>query len=466
MTVLLLYLVKVNLALLLFFVVYRIGLYKLTFYTLNRFYLLFAMIFSLIGPLVNLRWIVPKTQFTPDFAVVMPIQQTGTGSESLGFWPFLIASLAIGAMYVFVRFIIRVLSLWRLHRQSFPAQWKHFRYRFLLPQIQPFSFWKNIYVHVDHQSERELQEIFHHEQVHVQELHTLDVLFAELLSVICWYNPVSWIISRAVKENQEFITDRKVLAEGVDKVAYQLSLLQINALAAPETLGNSFNFSHLKRRISMMNSARSSRMQLGKYFFVIPISVLFVFTVGLFGFKEMHSPDDFASQISLNDESEDIPLVAVEEIQTVRVVTGFPIPQVTEVKPEVEPLVPEEARVAMPPPPAEFLPSSSKVVRMIEGDPMPIAKEASIKIIRMEGKRYVGPEAGGSQPNVAIAVRTPGESGSAYTLIDGREGDLSQILAEDIESIQIYKGQEAVKKFGQQAIQGAIEIVKKPAIKP
>src|SRR5690606_14941681 len=80
----------------------------------------------------------------------------------------------------------------------------------------------------------------------------------------------------------EFITDRRVLRSGVDKRAYQYSLVHLSAggsgfgssLTAPEELVSHFNFKHLKMRIMMMNKKNSSALHLGKYLLAVPVVVL------------------------------------------------------------------------------------------------------------------------------------------------------------------------------------------------
>src|SRR5690606_9027891 len=84
-----------------------------------------------------------------------------------------------------LQLLLRLLSLWRIHRQSYPASWRLYGYRQVLQRISPFSFWRNIYLHIDSHHDDELSEIFEHEQVHVNGLHTIDVLLGEVLVILC-----------------------------------------------------------------------------------------------------------------------------------------------------------------------------------------------------------------------------------------------------------------------------------------
>src|SRR5690606_26468156 len=105
---------------------------------------------------------------------------------------------------------------------------------------------------------------------------------AELCSVLCWFNPGMWLLRYAIRENLEFITDRNVLKSGVDKKAYQYSLVDVGRRTGSyPAIANGFNFNNLKRRIMMMNKEKSSQLQLGRYLLVVPaVAVLaLVFTI-------------------------------------------------------------------------------------------------------------------------------------------------------------------------------------------
>ncbi|MGN6640428.1 MAG: hypothetical protein ACTHJ8_16075, partial [Mucilaginibacter sp.] len=86
---------------------------------------------------------------------------------------------------------------------------------------------------------------------------------------------------KAVKENIEFITDRKILQKGADSKQYQYSLLNVSMAGTPNNLVNNFNISTIKKRIIMMNARRSSRFSLTRYMVIVPavILLLLVFSI-------------------------------------------------------------------------------------------------------------------------------------------------------------------------------------------
>jgi TonB-dependent SusC/RagA subfamily outer membrane receptor len=79
---------------------------------------------------------------------------------------------------------------------------------------------------------------------------------------------------RAIRQNLEFLTDQQVLDKGIDKQTYQYSLLNVSKKGTSVGLSNQFNFKLLKRRIMMMNKKRSSKIELSKYAFLLPVFLL------------------------------------------------------------------------------------------------------------------------------------------------------------------------------------------------
>jgi len=145
----------------------------------------------------------------------------------------------------------------------------------------PFSFWKSVYVNPARHEPADLKAILLHEQVHINEWHTLDILLAELSTIFYWFNPGVWLMKKAIRENIEFITDHKILKSGADSKQYQYSLVSVGFASTSNTIVNHFNISTIKKRIIMMNAKRSSKAKLTRYAFLVPavVALLLVFTI-------------------------------------------------------------------------------------------------------------------------------------------------------------------------------------------
>lgn len=269
------YILQVNLLLTIVFFGYVLLLRRLTFYKLNRIYLFVGGGYSLCYPFLGIN-----SWFKEDVAIDLPLvldyveyYLPKQGASVLTVGHLFLLALAVGAAILLLKLSMQLISLLRIHFYSKPSRWQHYFFRNVLFPIVPFSFFNKIYVHQDQHQDPELFDIFKHEDIHVKGLHTVDILLFEILLIGCWYNPFVWLMRKAVRQNLEFLTDQQVLDKGVDRQTYQYSLLTVTKQGTAVGIGNQFNFKTLKRRIMMMNKRRSSKMELSKYAFLLPIVI-------------------------------------------------------------------------------------------------------------------------------------------------------------------------------------------------
>ncbi|RYU91529.1 M56 family peptidase [Mucilaginibacter terrigena] len=287
MPALFVFLFKVNIALLLFCAGYYLVLRHLTFYTLNRAYLMVAILFATLYPKIDLSDFALRheTLAKPVQTVVLnwqaPAQSFIKPLTQPNYWQWATVIFWAGAIFLAFRLLMQLFSLFQLYRRSQPARIHNHDVRLIEGEAAPFSFWRSIYVNPNNHTPADLKAILLHEQVHVNGWHTIDILLAELSSIFYWFNPGIWLMKKAVRENIEFITDRKILNKGFDSKTYQYSLVNVSFNATTPGIVNHFNISIIKKRIIMMNAKRSSRFTLTRYAFVVPavIALLLVFTL-------------------------------------------------------------------------------------------------------------------------------------------------------------------------------------------
>lgn len=290
---LLLYLLKANVALVLFYLAYHLALRKLTFYHLNRLFLVFGILFSAVYPLIDLSELFSRHEelaVVQSYAVVIPAWTPTAIPEQTAFdyWLIPVWLFWLGCGLMLLRLTVQFVSLYRIHRASVPASYQGVDFRKVPGISEAFSFWKTIYLNPAQHQSPELESILRHEQIHVNGWHTLDVLLAELSTVFYWFNPGVWLMKQAMKENLEFIADQHVVNAGVDRVAYQYLLLKVVGATQPQ-LANQFNFPSLKRRIAMMNKMPTSKASRLRLLVVMPLV-----TVLLVAFRSA-SQDDIAT---------------------------------------------------------------------------------------------------------------------------------------------------------------------------
>ncbi len=272
-------LVKINLVLLVFAATYYFWLRKLTFYVINRVFLLFGIFFSTLYPFVDLTEFFYRQNldrklqdYVPNLSnVSQKIEQAPWIHD---FWNVLSLIFFVGVFVMAVRFAVQLLSLYKIHSKSKKGVLDNYPVRILAEDVSPFSFWKSIYINPALHRKEQLEAILAHEHIHVKQLHTVDILLAELSVVFYWFNPGVWLMKKAVKENLEFITDKRIISNGIDRKRYQYSLLDVGQLQHSVKFVNNFNLSDLKQRIKMMNARPSSKLKLSLYVLLLPVILI------------------------------------------------------------------------------------------------------------------------------------------------------------------------------------------------
>lgn len=114
--------------------------------------------------------------------------------------------------------------------------------------------------------------ISRHEETHVRQLHSADVLFFEVLGILIWFNPVIYLYKSTIKRIHEYLADEDAARFQGDKDQYAI-LLMSNALGVnPNDLTNGFfNQKILKKRIFMLYKQRSKKVAILKYGLFVPL---------------------------------------------------------------------------------------------------------------------------------------------------------------------------------------------------
>ena len=286
---------KINILLALFSLVYYVALRKLTFYQLNRWYFLLAIGCSFTYPFIDLAALFNPQQQTALSRFVPAVSYNLPDPALTSYFTWIAALFFTGCSLMLLRLATQFISLYKLHKQSASGQLHNITVQLLQERLSPFSFGKYIYINPQLHTTPEQKTILAHEKIHVQQWHTLDILLAEAVLLLSWFNPAAWFMRRAIRENLEFITDSAVLQKGFDRKVYQYSLLQVSASSSSITITNEFRLKDIKKRIQMMNGKRSSRLGLISYSaFPLLLVVFVLFSVSA---KESQLLESFSTTV-------------------------------------------------------------------------------------------------------------------------------------------------------------------------
>ena len=138
---------------------------------------------------------------------------------------------------------------------------------------KPFSWFSWVVV-----SEEDLKdgvrEILVHETAHARAGHSWDIMIADAVIIMQWFNPIAWIMKNCLKDIHEFEADEAVINSGVNARQYQLLIIKKAVGARLYSIANSFNHSLTKKRITMMCKEKSKMWRCAKALYIVPVAAI------------------------------------------------------------------------------------------------------------------------------------------------------------------------------------------------
>lgn len=284
----LIYFLKVNIGIILFFGFYRLFFNRDTFFKMRRSALLSFYLIAFTYPLLNFQnWISEKTDVTDvveSYSVLMNDFYISAPAEtSLTLTDYLYIIYGIGISILLIRFLTDLISILIIRFKSPQIHLNGINCYCLKGDCAPFSFFKWIFINPEKHNSEELDEILTHEITHAKQYHSFDTIISELICIILWFNPFVWLLNREIRQNLEYLADDSVLEVGHDVRHYQYHLLALTYTKAAAKISNNFQVLPLKNRIRMMNKNRTSKKWGVKYAIFAPLtlSLLFVSNIEL-----------------------------------------------------------------------------------------------------------------------------------------------------------------------------------------
>ncbi|AEE51097.1 TonB family protein [Haliscomenobacter hydrossis] len=280
------YLLKVAICWLVFYVLYRLILEKTTFFRLNRAYLLITLLLGLVVPMVRISLGAPVdpselTNWLPEVVVrannlvnqpyTLPeITIQVPASAAWDIWTWLYWG---GVAYCLLRFLVGLFQLYHIYRRGNKQAMGKYTLVYSAEVKAPFSFMRYLFWPAELEDENlEREYMLRHEETHILQYHTLDVLFSEIIKAICWFNPLAYHYSQALRDVHEYLADAAVLQNANRKQYGHLLIRQ--SLSGPSiALVNHFSTSQLKKRIHMMMRKKTQGRAQLRYALTLPLLV-------------------------------------------------------------------------------------------------------------------------------------------------------------------------------------------------
>jgi hypothetical protein len=287
----------------------------------------------------------------------------------------------------------------------------------------PFSFFDNLFWRksipmFDDTGTR----IFLHELTHIRERHSYDKLFAQVMLCFFWMNPFYWLIQKELNVIHEFIADSKSIGDG-DTESFAKMLLRSYNHGRHLNPSHSFFNSSIKRRIIMITTSRNAQYSYLRRVCALPIMLLVII---LFSFKIVNAQTDpklnphdsvKIKKVSIHQKNDSVADVAITYVDAngqsaaLNIAAGYSKNDSTKVGVLYDEESGEKREVS--------LVETGEIVKQIIQDP-PIEK-----VYFVDGSEY--PVAG-----------------------------IKKLDPQKIRTINIYNGDEAVKRYGSKAQKGVI----------
>ena len=277
------YFLQVNVCWLLFYGVYYALLSKETFFKINRIWLIASLLCGLALPIAA-DYFAVKVAPTIVFAMTLEpfvvtakaLQQNLTVDTEGVVLKTIGVIYGLGCAVLTARFIAGLLLIFKILKQTKIEQQDGFKLAYTEGGVPPFSFFNFIFINPNEFENYDFQQIMQHEKAHVQQRHSLDVVFLEILNIVFWCSPCIYFYKTSLRNVHEYLADEAVLRHNAPPQYGRLLLRQRQSgrtLALTSNISNHF-FSQLKKRILMMTRNKSKRPALIKYALAAPIFLI------------------------------------------------------------------------------------------------------------------------------------------------------------------------------------------------
>lgn len=276
------YLGKVILCSGVMFLYYQLSLKDRTFHHYNRFYLLSAMVISILLPLIKVE------DFTIEvsnnlFLLISQFQninQEKTINNDYIYLTIIFSALGVVSLYFLAKFLYGIFRIRQLKSQFKKESFEGVNFYQTDLSEAPFSYFKNLFWKNTIMLNSDIgKQILKHEMVHIEQKHSVDKIIVEIITSVFWFNPFFHIIKKEINLIHEYLADKKAVKQS-DTKAFAQMLLASHFSGTQLSATSPFLSSNLKKRLKMLQKPKT-KFGYARRIFALPVlfTVAFAYMV-------------------------------------------------------------------------------------------------------------------------------------------------------------------------------------------
>lgn len=241
------------------FLYYQLSLKDKTFHHYNRFYLLAAIVMSLLLPLIRVDDF--TIEVNNDMYMLLDKIQNFNTQKNIDngnlYFNIIFSALGLVSLYFLGKLIYGIFKIQQFKKEFQKESFDGINfYRTDLSEA-PFSYFKNLFwknaitLHSDIG-----KQILKHEMVHIEQKHSFDKIFIEIITSVFWFNPFFHIIKKEINLIHEYLADNKAVQQS-DTKAFAQMLLASHFSGTQLPAASPFLSSNLKKRLKMLQKPKT-----------------------------------------------------------------------------------------------------------------------------------------------------------------------------------------------------------------
>ena len=314
------YILQILVFQLLFLIAYDVFLKKELHFNWNRIYLIGTPVLSFILPLIEIDFI--RKNIPEGYIIQLPaVILGGTSSEYVASETLnaiiihgisAISTTLIfqliwlsGALVALSFFLFKLYKVFKLKRSGTSINIDRTKIISLANTDIAFSFLNTIFIG-EGLSSTQKETILLHEKVHIQQYHSFDLLFFEVIKIICWFNPLVYVYQSKMILLQEYMADEKAASLKGKNEYYNGLLSQVFKTESISFINPFFNHSLIKKRIIMLQKSnlKANKISQLKYLLLVPIIGIMIIYTSCTEETNAQSPTSQVSKSTSSPESD------------------------------------------------------------------------------------------------------------------------------------------------------------------